>query len=123
MRKLLILLILCYYGMAYIQPVESYNTVTGLIVCENFCTHEQGHKLDHEAGWISSTDEFKQSVQTYTWSQSFAENKDAAYYVVMREMMTDSLSFWKYAEIYAEIYSVAEGNINNIPLFLRDYYR
>ncbi|MEA1998236.1 MAG: hypothetical protein U9N61_02770 [Euryarchaeota archaeon] len=113
-----IALILLYYGVCYIQPVESYNTFTGNIVCELQCLHEEGHKFDHEHGWISRTDEFKDRIDLYLWWQGEQEVKEDAYYVIMRETINVNLKFRRYEEIYAEVYRLEDK-----PEMLQEFYR
>jgi hypothetical protein len=57
------------------EPIKygagSYNTITGEIYCTNreSCLHEVTHKYDHEQGWISQSDEWKEAVEIYRMVQ------------------------------------------------------
>lgn len=84
-----------------------YIKVSGLIWCKNknACIHEIAHKIDDENGWVSHTNQFKETVELY------------AGYEIDRGFLNKNLE-----EIYADIFENSGGVSENMPELLRPYY-
>jgi|FLOH01.1.fsa_nt_gi hypothetical protein len=84
-----------------------YNTWSNSIYCtEGYCIHEIAHALDDEAGWISSSDDFKNTanemdLDLWRWREFPA---------------------WSYKETYAELFVMAEGRKELMPERLQNFY-
>lgn len=110
-KLLIFLVIIGIRSLIYSQfPTEYYSSLTGKIVCSELCWHEIGHKMDHENGWISKTDEFRIAVDHLV-------NKDffSIYYLFDQE-------FGMYAEYYAEVLQAVNGDISLISKDLQQFY-
>jgi hypothetical protein len=69
-----VLLCVIFLGIIYLMvpwprswAAGLYDPYSGWIWCttQTTCIHEVGHKLDDEAGWISQSKEFGETVQKY----------------------------------------------------------
>ena len=90
---------------------EHFNRWTGEIVCSENCWHEVGHKIDQQSGWISQTEEYKTAVAGII-------DKDrplSITYLLNRE-------FGLYAELYAEMLNLVDGDISKLPSSLQQFY-
>jgi hypothetical protein len=119
----------------------SYNKLTKQITCnskEN-CLHEATHKYDHQNHWISKTDEWINAVDNYRMIQFMllpSQRDNDAWVVeffpgIGRERLPEinpfTDSFWNggwggYSELYAWLAEESDGDINNIPEPLREFY-
>ena len=90
-----------------------YNHLSGLIWCTHkiACTHEVGHKVDDVAGWVSSTQEYKKVVNDLGYDY-FAESNTQG----------RVLSFKNDKETYAEIFTLAAGQEENMHPSLIKFY-
>lgn len=118
-----ILSILCIFLIFMIPfPLSGqngvYNTFSGLYWCSNrsACIHEIGHKLDHEAGWVSESAGFSDSVKIFILSESKKNQPDPLLYKLF-ESPDFSIS-----EIYAEIFRYSDGKQENMPEVFREFY-
>jgi len=108
----------------------AYNTVSGLIRCGNnrsLCLHEVGHKLDHEAGWISGSKEFGAAIQVYLVYQiAHADDMDeTAHWVLNYDglLIAPSDPFRDtHKELYADLYRWSDGIKENMPEAFRQFY-
>ena len=110
-KKLLFaLLLIALATIGFIPGDNYYNSLTGNIICNEYCWHEIGHKLDHQNDWISKTDEFRTAVDHLV-------NKDffSIYYLGDQE-------FGMYAEYYAEILQAVNGNVDLLSRDLQQFY-
>ena len=114
MKKIIILisLIICA-GAPFVLGGfgEHYNTRTGEIVCTENCWHEIGHKIDHQGGWISQSEEYKIAVDGIV-------DKDKSLSLVY----FFNRDFGLYAELYAEMLNMVDGDINKLPVGLQQFY-
>lgn len=76
------------------------------------CIHEQGHQRDYYLGYPSQTKEFKNIIDNGEESILLAETTC----IVETE-------FCLYKEVYAQLWTLAEGDINKIPKELREFYQ
>jgi len=117
-----------------------YNPVLHTIYCTDkaSCLHEIGHKLDHEKGWISQTEEYRHSIDVYRamlWA--YPEKRDEHSFEVYQYPGLGSLlwqngnpltwSFWNggwggYGEFYADVIAWSDGDPNKCPQDLRGWY-
>jgi hypothetical protein len=118
-----------------------YNYLTDSIYCQSkqTCLHEAAHKYDDKAGWVSESTKWIQAVDDYRMTQFYTpqENKVAQAFGIMffpgvgsprlpsHNIFTDS--FWQggwggYTELYAHLIECSDGNIDNIPPALRNFY-
>ena len=102
MKRILIIAVLFTFLPIRTNPKHHglYNTFSGLIWCERYtdCVHEVGHKVDDEGGWISGTDEYRNTTE---------------------EM---GLDLWNEKETYAEIFELAQGKRELMPEQLQGFY-
>jgi hypothetical protein len=118
-----------------------YNYITGHIYCQSkpTCLHEAAHKHDDESKMISESAEWLQAVDDYRMTQFYTpqENKVAQAFGIMffpgvgsprlPEYNIFARTFWHggwggYTELYAHLIECSDGDINNIPPALRDFY-
>lgn len=82
--------------------------------------------MDQRNGWISHTDEFGQTLQLYLIVQMRSSNPDdlaGALLDFPGLFQPAPQMFWDVrAEMYAEIYARAAGDIEKIPASLRKFY-
>ena len=90
---------------------EHYNTWTGEIVCQDNCWHEVGHKIDHQSGWVSQSEEYKIAVDGIV-------DKDKSLSLVY----LFNRDFGLYAELYAEMLNMVDGDVNKLPVGLQQFY-
>lgn len=83
-----------------------YNKITGWYVCrtEAACIHEIAHKLDDEAGWISHSDEFYQTVLLYLPNAK-------------KGFLNKNME-----ELYAGVFERAQGDLEAMPEPFRHFY-
>lgn len=103
-----------------------YNTITRLVWCDSqyACLHEQGHALDHTNGWISQTDDYGKALKFYALTNVLT-GKPSALALRIIDGLFISNKRWGWnerAEIYADIYAGAGGNLARVPENLRKFY-
>jgi hypothetical protein len=122
------------------KSVGFYNSTFNYIYCTDYetCLHEIGHQVDDENGWVSRTFEWKYAVDWY--------RVQIYYYPADRDALSNEImffpgigwsnrkshnpiinSFWTggwggYTELYAYVLSEADGEKENVPEMLRDFY-
>jgi hypothetical protein len=118
-----------------------YNYFTGFIYCQTkeTCLHEVAHKYDDESKMISESVKWIQAVDDYRMTQFYMpqEHKVKQAFGIMffpgvgsprlPEHNIFAITFWQggwggYTELYATIVQFSGGDVNKIPLILRDYY-
>lgn len=108
MKKIFFLLVVFVFLIPFPSPWWSgmYNKVTGLYICEteSACIHEIAHKLDDEAGWISHSDEFYQTVLLYLPNAK-------------KGFLNKNME-----ELYAGIFERAQGDLEAMPEPFRHFY-
>lgn len=102
----------------------AYNSVSGLLVCSGTsnCMHEIGHKLDDEAGWISSSHEFKMAVQMYLYTSLRVESPNILSFRILDTFGNRDIFYSQGAETYALIFQEADGKQYNMPEIFRRFY-
>ena len=80
---------------------------------EDVCIHEMAHKMDHEGGWISRTNDYYWGIKDYKKSQ-----------LGVRSTFNDWLFTYQFElrELYADMYSFCHGHKECIPQELQGYY-
>jgi hypothetical protein len=119
----------------------SYNLWTGRIRCSDIrtCYHEIGHKIDHEAGWISKSFAFKKTIDVFVRVQWFLfgpQRHPLAEFICkfpgigsprIPEKNILSVAFWTggwggYTELYADILAEVKGDLSLLPEDIAIYY-
>lgn len=95
-----------------------YNTFSGLYWCNSrsACIHEIGHKLDQEAGWVSQTQKFRNSLEIFIRVEAHMPRPDPLMHKIFTFQNFTAL------EIYAEIFRYSNGNSQNMPESFRKFY-
>lgn len=119
-----------------------YDPITGVMHYTDDWSrlHELGHQLDHVLGDISQGKEFRRAVEIYNqvqW-QLPADLRDANAWRIGhfpginaprdRVSQVYSDAFWQggwggYRELYAELWAMAGGEIHNVPVSLRVFFK
>lgn len=146
MKKILLLIILLFFTLVFVYFIPGgkngfYNDISGKIVCiskEN-CLHESAHKYDQSQNWISKSDDWIDTVEMYRKFQFMLSRnmKDEMAWEIeffpgvgaprLPEYNIFTISFWQggwggYTELYAHLIECSDGNIDNIPPALRNFY-
>lgn len=124
MKKLSALIsLMCVVGLLVIPlPLTGtkgiYNSWSGLYWCEtpSTCIHEIGHRLDQEAGWVSSTEKFRTAMKIYIMVESRVPDTSRLFYFIF-----DDEDF-SAPEIYADIFQWSGGKRENTPEIFREFY-
>jgi len=114
MKKIIILgliIVFLYIPFSTGGSGEYFNRWTGEIVCNENCWHEVGHKIDQQGGWISQGEEYKKAVEGII-------DKDKPLHLVY----LFNREFGLYAELYAEMLNMVNGDINKLPVGLQQFY-
>lgn len=132
-RKLIIIAVIAVITLA-LAPLPmpgdtgAYNTLSRLYWCGNpqACWHEQAHAMDQRLGWVSQSDHFGQTLQIYLINQ-IKSNHPSKFTGVILETpgIYKSAARWPWnakAELYADIYMRAGGDVNQIPNELQMFY-
>ena len=105
MKKIILLLLIAWLllPVPLLGQSGTYNTWTGLIWCNRSipwaCPHEVAHKVDDSMGFPSRSAEFREAAESI------------------------GLVFWNTpVEVYAELYTIAQGKEENMPEALREFY-
>ena len=130
MKKILWIIFLLFFIYLYLPiPLSgqngTYNIISGLIWCSNnySCLHEAGHKLDDDLNWPSQKKEFLNAVQIYMIVDIINNKYDNFTKIILNNQTINYGTFGNpHAELYAEIYAEANGNIKNIPPSLQKFY-
>ena len=112
MKKYFIAVYLSLFAYVLLVPFHTpwtegmYNKVTNRFVCttESWCIHEIAHQLDDEAGWMSHTFEYYETIS------SFHPNVEKGFLNKNME------------EIYAIMFQMSEGNPDKMPEPFRRFY-
>jgi hypothetical protein len=124
---------------SYANIAGFYIPILNRIVCsdKHTCLHETGHSIDYRRGHISQSYEFAETVQIFRIVSNTNNTVDEMSYRIRKfpgigsdyEQTTCRLfikcepeGWGGYSELYAEIYAMADGNINNIPEVFRPFY-
>lgn len=94
-----------------------FNIQTGLYWCTSVysCLHEEAHKMDKAAGWISQTQDFKNALELYVIVEFQLPKTDPRAYKIIRMLINQPI-----VETYANIYALYDGNP---PEILKEYYK
>lgn len=107
-----------------------YFPPTREILCryESVCLHEIGHAIDHQSGWVSRTQAWKDALIIYIAVQtSLPPTTDT----MRMNIITYAYNGYDpqrwfgvnpMVEIYAEIFMWAQGNKENVPPSLQGFY-
>lgn len=127
-----LLFVLSISSLASILPKNStYYYLVDVLYCDNTqymrgCRHEIGHKMDYDLGVPSESYEFGQALKGYMLSE-FKKDDPSELSKILIEYPgvyyyepTQTSSTQK--ELYAAIYSWADGNVSRIPKELRPFY-
>ena len=107
-----------------------YRPSTGAIVCfdKAVCLHEIGHKVDHEIGWYSDSEEWEDKA-TYWKDNLFVStgNPDhpidrIRYFPGLWDNPSAEGGWGGYRELYADILSKSQGLPEGMPEIFRDCY-
>jgi len=101
LKRIIIILAFLLLPIPRVGHIGAYNTLSELIWCKTpkACLHETGHKLDDNAGWISSSKDFQDTIDDM------------------------NLNLWdNYKEAYASLFVIAEGKKENTALRLQKFY-
>jgi len=102
-----------------------YDPITKTVFCndEFYCWHEEGHRLDHQKGWISGTEEYKQALEKYLNSYHGEKVKDILDWKANKNLRAKIYMLFSYdAEMYAIIYQVYGGRVEWMPEYLQEFY-
>lgn len=137
----LLIFLLLFIFQVFEEADNYYNYLIGHIYCQSkpTCLHEAAHKYDDESNMISKSKEWIQAVDNYRMTQFYTpqENKVAQAFGIMffpgvgspripsHNIFTNS--FWQggwggYTELYAHLVECSDGDINNIPPSLQQFY-
>jgi len=121
-----------------VTQIQYYDPMTGEIVCWSACWHEVAHKLDYEVmDNVSQNEDFHNQVEDFLYTQMFfVEDHHPMAGMILRfpgffndsYIMGDNTSDWAgyvwggWDELYAQILYWANGDINEIPQNLREFY-
>lgn len=119
----------------------SYNVFSKLVACHNpsSCYHEIGHKLDHEAGWISQSEEFQRAVELHIEAMSDPDGDHPFNEMILSfpgitrnhplhlERNLFNYGFWNNGwggtiELYTSLFEWSQGKWLNMPERLREFY-
>jgi hypothetical protein len=131
MRRAAVILILVI-GALLVLPIPwpgdtgAYNTLSGMSWCidAQSCTHERGHALDQRRGWPSQSEDFAFETRVYVVSQMRSDMPERMAGVILAAWAhpVSRIGTNPNAELYAQIYQAANGNIDEIPSGLRKFY-
>lgn len=101
----------------------AYNVASRLAWCRTdaACTHEVAHALDQQAGWVSSSDEFYKALQMYLYAEIYQKGITELSASILEITYRGEGGNAK-REIYAFIFEQAQGNSDNVPESLRQFY-
>lgn len=128
LRSLALVAVLAWLLLPVPLPGEtgSYNPISRLTWCSNAlaCIHERGHALDQSLGWPSQGAEFGRALELYVIVEMQSKTPGP-----MAGMILDAFflperrpGLNQRAEIYADIYLTANGQVGEIPISLRKFY-
>ena len=123
MRRLLpLLLVLVLLPIPVRGEHGAFNTWSGLFWCndERACLHEIGHALDKQAGWISQSPEFARALQMYILTG--AGNDDRIIVLLAYAFDPPDGKEPTKKELYAVLFEMADGERENMPTGLRQFY-
>lgn len=107
-----------------------YNSLTNTYWCSNeySCLHEQGHQIDRAHKWISRTPAWSHAIYVYVVVNSKGDKVDPYLIRIMSSFLSyHSRLYYVFnnsdSELYADIYAIAGGSIDSIPLGLREFYK
>jgi hypothetical protein len=107
----------------------------GFIYCnsENDCRHEIGHRMDHELGQVSKSDNFGLAIATHLYMQSKYFELDTItdviygtggifFYSDEYQPFGKRYGSYPQQELYANIYAKVNGDISKLPVILQPFY-
>jgi len=97
------------------------------------CRHELGHKIDHDMGDVSKSDEYGKAVSLYLFYQLKYDDPNKFTSLIMRQtgMFYYSDSYKQFGieagsspqqELYATMYAEVKGDISKLPEIFRSFY-
>lgn len=110
------------------DQIGIYNPISRMIWCrtEAGCLHEIGHKLDHDARWISDSPEFCVALQEFLIVELAKEEPSkVAYDILIHAGAFNGHSGFPSTpnrEIYAWLFAWAGGERDNMPEVFRSFY-
>lgn len=103
----------------------AYNVFSRLYWCRTprACIHERGHALDQALGWPSRSEEYLYAVQVYMVAEIRGGTPSPTAHLIMTHWCS-SYRPWvdPNAELYADVYMAADGQVEQIPASLRPFY-
>ena len=107
-----------------------YFPLTGDIICryKSVCLHEIGHAIDHQSGWVSKTQKWKDALIIYIAVQSSMTPTTDTMRMNIITYAYNGYDPQKWfgvnpmVEIYAEIFMWAQGKQENVPQSLQGFY-
>ena len=117
------------------KNANQYNYTLNALICDNYesCVHEVGHKMDDDLGRVSHSEEFGNalrvmlvySAKTDDWNEYSKTlltyggilQYNPIYSIVGVERFSSPQE-----ELYADLYRLSGGNIDNIPTQLQKFY-
>lgn len=95
----------------------AYNPTTNLLFCttRESCTHEIGHMMDTELGYISTSHDFSYAIKLYVASEMMTGNPSKLAYHLH---FSDEHIIERYANLYADV----DGDISRLPQPLQQFY-
>ena len=116
-----------------------YIPIVRVVLCDSqsTCIHENGHKIDEEHNWISTTKEWKVAVDNYRhnliYNEPPWEEFDLRFFsfpgigsdrIKCDWFQSCFIGGWGgYSELYADVWKWNSGKIENVPIELREFYR
>ena len=124
---------LCYVLLPVPLPFSGdrgeYNPITGLMWCSDqwSCLHELGHKLDHQSGWISQGEDFRNALKFYVVVEIESRHPSALAQFILDYPFSDGAhsrpGYNLQAELYADIFAgYAKGNPTRLPPVIAQFY-
>lgn len=123
MRRLLPLLLIVFLLPIPVRGERgAFNTWSGLYWCadERACLHEIGHALDKQAGWISQSPEYARALQMYVLTGAGTDDRVIVLLAYAFDPPDGKEPTKK--ELYAILFEMADGKIENMPIGLRQFY-
>lgn len=108
-----------------------YSPASRMIWCSDHssCMHEVGHKLDDQAGWVSSSQAYIYQVEIYmivstssAQDGSINPDKSEPFQVFALFYDRSNPDREKLKELYATMFEKADGREENMPPAFRQFY-
>jgi len=107
----------------------AYNTITKKIWCktEKACVHEVGHYLDQHYDYPSKEWRFSLAVRMYVTDETRkSASSELAEHIIKFQFQhhpgPNLLMSWPMGELYASIFAFTDGQRENMPAQLQEFY-